>query len=55
MSGFGGRDAAVYGGFDDDDERPHIVDGSYKIPDKDFYRKNINAFASISNFLEERL
>ena len=50
---YGGEGRGPYGGFDDDDERP--VAGTYKVPDKDFYRKSINHFATVATFLQDRL
>jgi polyadenylation factor subunit 2 len=42
--------------YDDDDDRgPQSAPGSYKIPDRDFYRKNFSTFGSVVNYLESRL
>ena len=50
----GGPSSSAYG--DDDDDRPRVSDeGTYKVPDRDFYRKNINTFSSIAAFLQSRL
>lgn len=39
--------------FDDDDDRPPV--GGFKIPDRDFYRKNFSNFPSIANHFYNRL
>lgn len=42
--------------YDDDDERPQpSATGGYKIPDRDFYRKNFSSFTSVVNHLENKL
>jgi WD40 repeat protein len=35
--------------YEDDDDRPVAGSGAFKIPDRDFYRKNFCSFFSISN------
>lgn len=42
---------------DDDNLRQHMPTSAatYKIPDRDFYRKNFNTFASIYNHLQSRV
>lgn len=40
--------------FDEDDERPHTM-GGYKVPDRDFYRKNFCSFPSVVKHFENKL
>eukprot|EP01039_Chlorochromonas_danica_P001980 gene1980-2160_t len=37
--------------YDDEEDRPSAGNGSYKIPDRDYYRKNFSGFSSVHNFL----
>lgn len=42
--------------YEDDEDRPQqTAAGTYKIPDRDFYRKNFNDFGAVVNYLENRL
>lgn len=42
--------------YDDDDDRPvAAASGVYKIPDRDFYRKNFSAFSSVHGYLASAL
>lgn len=48
----------MYGGgrYEDDEDRPQpTASGSYKVPDKDFYRKNFNTFSSIYSHFQDKL
>jgi WD40 repeat protein len=40
---------------DDDDRQIQTAAGTYKVPDRDFYRKNFNAFSSVCTYLESRI
>ncbi|RYG63163.1 hypothetical protein EON64_16475, partial [archaeon] len=39
--------------YEDDDDRPvYGTAGNFKVPDRDFYRRNFQCFSSVSNYLE---
>lgn len=40
--------------YEEDDDRPPQTSGSYKIPDRDFYRKNFSTFSSVYHHLHNR-
>eukprot|EP01031_Cornospumella_fuschlensis_P032783 gene32783-39636_t len=41
--------------YEDDDDRPvYGSGGSFKVPDRDFYRRNFQCFSSTSNYLERQ-
>lgn len=45
----------MYRNYEEDDERqPTGAGGSYKIPDRDFYRKNFSTFASVHEHFQSR-
>lgn len=42
--------------YEDDDDRPQqTASGNFKVPDRDFYRKNFSTFASVANHFHDRL
>jgi polyadenylation factor subunit 2 len=46
----------MYGRFEEDEDRPQpSASGAYKIPDRDFHRKNWNVFSSVFNHFDHRL
>lgn len=48
--------SAMYGRFDDDEDRPlQTASGTYKVPDRDFYRKNFNTFSSVYLHFQNKL
>ena len=58
---FGGRGGGRGGGGPDDDEygggedTQQEEDGTFRRPDRDFYRKSVNSFQTVAKYLENRL